>query len=31
MTDAARAAFDVGDWLDRYDRFISDESATVAG
>ncbi|WP_426513202.1 Imm26 family immunity protein [Dactylosporangium sp. McL0621] len=30
VADAARAAFGVGDWLDRYDDFIPDESATVA-
>ncbi|WP_327002699.1 immunity 26/phosphotriesterase HocA family protein [Dactylosporangium sp. NBC_01737] len=30
VAEAARAAFGVGDWLDRYDRFIPDESATVA-
>lgn len=27
---AVRSAFGVGAWLDRYDRFIPDESATVA-
>lgn len=30
VADAARAAFGAGAWLDRYDRFIPDESATVA-
>ncbi|MET7393859.1 Imm26 family immunity protein [Dactylosporangium sp. NPDC005572] len=30
VTDAARAAFGVGEWLDRYDRYIPDESTTVA-
>ncbi len=30
VTDAARAAFGVGEWLDRYDRYLPDESTTVA-
>jgi hypothetical protein len=30
VTAAARAAFGVGAWLDRYDRYIPDQSTTVA-
>ncbi|WP_238011865.1 immunity 26/phosphotriesterase HocA family protein [Dactylosporangium sp. AC04546] len=30
VTDAARAAFGVGEWLDRYDYFIVDHQQTVA-
>jgi hypothetical protein len=30
VADAARAAFGVGEWLDRYDRYLPDEATTVA-